>query len=189
MKKRTSTKRKIKGYENNQISETFQYQGTQSVPTHLFLVFNNLLANEEGLQHDHISIAIKKGFVITYQESDHTFFPNVRDAISNNKAHIRNQGSDHLRYASQLLASCKEMIAEVSNMYIANNDLRMNSIMQRLTVVSTIFIPLTFLAGVWGMNFPNIPEFTWENSYFYAWGVFLITGIVLWWFFMKRKWM
>ncbi len=45
----------------------------------------------------------------------------------------------------------------------------MNDIMKRLTIVSTIFIPLTFLVGVWGMNFKIMPELDWRYGYVYAW--------------------
>lgn len=45
----------------------------------------------------------------------------------------------------------------------------MNRIMKQLTIVSTIFIPLTFLVGVWGMNFTNMPELTWKYGYLIAW--------------------
>ena len=66
--------------------------------------------------------------------------------------------------------------------------LRMNDIMKRLTVVSTIFIPLTFLVGVWGMNFRNMPELEWEHGYILAWGVMIVIGFVTYLFFRTKKW-
>lgn len=68
------------------------------------------------------------------------------------------------------------------------NDLRMNDIMKRLTIVSTIFIPLTFLVGVWGMNFKIMPELDWRYGYVYAWILMLLVGGAVYWFFRKKKW-
>ncbi len=64
----------------------------------------------------------------------------------------------------------------------------MNAIMKRLTVVSTIFIPLTFLAGVWGMNFRAMPELDWEYGYVVAWAVMLLIGAGVYLFFRKKEW-
>ena len=61
--------------------------------------------------------------------------------------------NDHLQFVLQTLDGCRDMIVALVDLYLSNNDQRMNNIMKQLTVVSTIFIPLTFLAGIWGMNF------------------------------------
>ena len=55
-------------------------------------------------------------------------------------------------------------------------------------VVSTIFIPLTFLVGVWGMNFKIMPELDWQYGYVYAWILMLLVGGAVYWFFRKKKW-
>lgn len=96
--------------------------------------------------------------------------------------------NDHLQLAVQLLEACREEANAVFDLNVANNDLRMNEIMKRLTVVSTIFIPLTFIVGVWGMNFKFMPETEWEYGYLFAWIVLLATGVVTWWYLLKRKW-
>ena len=64
----------------------------------------------------------------------------------------------------------------------------MNDIMKRLTIVSTIFIPLTFLVGVWGMNFKIMPELDWRYGYVYALILMLLVGGAVYWFFRKKKW-
>eukprot|EP00975_Prorocentrum_lima_P000529 103274-Prorocentrum_lima.AAC.1 len=65
------------------------------------------------------------------------------------------------QFVLQTLDGCRDMISALVDIYLSNNDRRMNSIMKQLTVVSTIFIPLTFLAGIWGMNFQWMPELGW----------------------------
>lgn len=70
--------------------------------------------------------------------------------ISSDILPIYNDLSDQLQFIIQTTESCREIISSLVDLYISNNDLRMNAIMKRLTIVFTIFIPLTFLAGIWG---------------------------------------
>lgn len=95
---------------------------------------------------------------------------------------------DHMKQVFQLIDNAKETIKSLVDLYMANNDLRMNHIMRRLTVMSTIFIPLTFLVGVWGMNFRNMPELREEYGYFVAWGVMIAIGVIVYVFLRKKKW-
>ncbi|HIW52004.1 MAG TPA: magnesium/cobalt transporter CorA [Candidatus Alistipes excrementipullorum] len=99
-----------------------------------------------------------------------------------------NDVNDHLLYVAQSIDSCRETLASLMDLYVSNNDLRMNDIMKRLTVVSTIFIPLTFLVGVWGMNFRNMPELEWKYGYATAWGVMIVIGVIVYLFFRTKKW-
>ena len=64
----------------------------------------------------------------------------------------------------------------------------MNQIMKTLTIVASIFIPLTFIAGIYGMNFENMPELKWENGYYSV--LMLMSGIMigLFFFFRFKKW-
>lgn len=96
--------------------------------------------------------------------------------------------ADQIQFINQTMDNCREISSSLVDLYISNNDLRMNAIMKRLTVVSTIFIPLTFLAGVWGMNFAAMPELGWKYGYLFAWGVMLLTGIGTWLFLKRKKW-
>lgn len=104
-----------------------------------------------------------------------------------NRAYF-NDVNDHLQFVLQTIEICRETLSSLVDLYISNNDLRMNDIMKRLTVVSTIFIPLTFLVGVWGMNFKFIPELDWRYGYLFAWIVMVVIGIVVYLFFKKKNW-
>lgn len=99
-----------------------------------------------------------------------------------------NDVNDHLQFVLQTLDGCRDMISSLVDMYLSNNDLRMNNIMKQLTVVSTIFIPLTFLAGIWGMNFEWMPELKWQYGYLFAWGLMLAVGVVVYIYFKRKKW-
>jgi magnesium transporter len=60
--------------------------------------------------------------------------------------------------------------------------------MKVLTIISTIFIPLTFIVGVYGMNFEFMPELRWEYGYYVVWGIMLILVGLMIWYFKYKKW-
>jgi magnesium transporter len=64
----------------------------------------------------------------------------------------------------------------------------MNKVMQMLTIIATIFIPLTFLAGIYGMNFQFMPELAWKWSYPILLGTMLVLGIAMFVYMRKKKW-
>ena len=99
-----------------------------------------------------------------------------------------NDVNDHLQFIIQTLDGCREMFPTLVELYVSNNDLRMNNIMKQLTVVSTIFIPLTFLVGIWGMNFHSMPELSWQYGYLFAWSIMLLTAIVVYLYIKRKKW-
>lgn len=99
-----------------------------------------------------------------------------------------NDVNDHLLNAVQIVEGCRETLSSLMDLYISNNNTRMNDIMKKLTVVSTIFIPMTFLVGVWGMNFKIMPELNWDYGYLAAWGTLLLTGVVAYFIFKTKKW-
>jgi len=98
-----------------------------------------------------------------------------------------NDVNDHLQLILQTIEICRETLSSLVDLYISNNDLRRNDIMKRLTVVSTIFIPLTFLAGVWGMNFDNMPELNWKYGYIFAWITMVTTAFIVSLYFRKKS--
>ena len=61
--------------------------------------------------------------------------------------------------------------------------------MKILTVISTIFIPLTFIVGVYGMNFDNMPELHWENGYYYTWVLMVLVAVGMIVYLKRKKWM
>jgi len=105
----------------------------------------------------------------------------------------------NFRYFSNLKSSCasaleeidanKQILEGLTNLYYAVQGQRMNQIMKVLTIVSAIFIPLTFIVGVYGMNFENMPELKYQNGYFIIMACMLILGISLLAYFIKRGWL
>ncbi|HEY0827714.1 MAG TPA: magnesium/cobalt transporter CorA [Bacilli bacterium] len=66
---------------------------------------------------------------------------------------------------------------------------RMNEIMKTLTIISSIFLPLTFIVGVYGMNFTFFPELEWKYGYFLVWGVIVAVAVVMCFFYKRKKWL
>jgi magnesium transporter len=64
----------------------------------------------------------------------------------------------------------------------------MNEVMKTLTVVSMFFLPLTFIVGVYGMNFKYFPELEWEYGYFIIWGVMILIVLFMFTYFKVKKW-
>ena len=93
---------------------------------------------------------------------------------------------DHLIKQNNIIRTSQEMANEIRENFESYSSFRMNSIMQVLTLVSVIFSPLTFIAGVYGMNFEYMPELKWQYSYPICMIVMLIIAIALIIFF-KRK--
>lgn len=96
---------------------------------------------------------------------------------------------DHTIQAIETLEVCRELASGLMEMYLSSVSNRMNEVMKVLTLIATLFMPLTFIAGIYGMNFEHFPELGWSWSYPIGfWGIITtITGFMLW-FFWRRKW-
>ncbi|WP_371755283.1 magnesium/cobalt transporter CorA [Ferviditalea candida] len=95
---------------------------------------------------------------------------------------------NHLLKLSELIDSIREMTSDLRDSYISVNANRMNTIMKTLTVITTIFMPLTFIVGIYGMNFECMPELKWKWGYFTVLGVMLGIGFGMFWFFRRKGW-
>jgi magnesium transporter len=85
--------------------------------------------------------------------------------------------------------SLREIIAGVLDIYLSSTSNRMNEIMKVLTIIATIFIPLTFITGIYGMNFKFMPEIKWFWGYPAVLSVMLLIGVGMLIIFKKKKWM
>lgn len=83
----------------------------------------------------------------------------------------------------------REMIWGLMDMHMTAISNKMNQVMKVLTIIATIFIPLTFIAGVYGMNFENMPELHYKNSYYILWVVMIVIFLGMIYFFKRKKWL
>ncbi len=96
---------------------------------------------------------------------------------------------DHTIQVIDNIETFRDMLSGMLDMYLSSVSNRMNEVMKFLTIIGTIFIPLTFLAGVYGMNFRFMPELEWKYGYFVVWGVMIAVGASLLVYFRKKKWL
>ncbi|MGZ8187498.1 MAG: magnesium/cobalt transporter CorA [Methylosarcina sp.] len=96
---------------------------------------------------------------------------------------------DHAIRISEAIESYRDLIAGMMDIYLSSISNKMNETMKVLTVFASIFIPLTFIAGVYGMNFEYMPELKWKWSYPILWSVFILISVSLLRYFKKKKWL
>jgi magnesium transporter len=96
---------------------------------------------------------------------------------------------DHFARVTELVDSYRELVSSLLEAQFSIQSNRMNEIMKRLTIISTIMLPLSLIAGIYGMNFEHMPELHWLYGYPYALGLMVVvaTGIIL--YFVKKKWL
>lgn len=95
---------------------------------------------------------------------------------------------DHLVRIHDLSESIRDVATGTLDTYLSAASNRLNEVMKALTIVSTIFLPLSFVAGIYGMNFEFFPEVHWRLGYLYVWSVFILIVVGMLWFFRRRGW-
>ena len=108
--------------------------------------------------------SIVKGEFALVQESSYIFFNDVYD---------------HTIQAIDTIESYRDVLSGLLDLYLSTVSNRMNEVMKVLTIIATIFIPITFVAGIYGMNFKYMPELEWKAGYFMVWGVIALVVVVM----------
>ena len=96
---------------------------------------------------------------------------------------------DHTVQVIDTMESYREMIAGLLEIYLSAVSNRLNEVMKMLTIIATVFIPLTFITGVYGMNFRYMPELHWRWAYPAVWGVMALVAGALILYFRRKKWL
>lgn len=141
---------------------------------HICVILKMLTYNDKDnqLKVEQISLIVGQGFVISLQESEGDVFDPVRERLRRAKGRIRKMGSDYLAYSL--------VDAIVDNYFV---------VLERIgEEIESLFIPLTFIAGVYGMNFRYMPELEWRAGYAFAWLVMIAVGVTLLIYFRRKKW-
>lgn len=95
---------------------------------------------------------------------------------------------DHLLKLSDIIEINREITSDIRDNYLSINSHRMNKIMTTLTIISSIFIPLTFIVGIYGMNFDYMPELRWRYGYFIILGIMAVVMISMALWFIRKGW-
>jgi magnesium transporter len=96
---------------------------------------------------------------------------------------------DHAVQVIDIVETFREMTQELADLYLSSVSNRMNEIMKVLTIIATVFMPLTFIVGVYGMNFHYMPELAWKWGYPLVWLVILLVAGGMAWMFRRRGWL
>ncbi|KPL23058.1 MAG: hypothetical protein AMS23_07120 [Bacteroides sp. SM1_62] len=134
-----------------------------------------------NLNYLHKSIRPIKEICIAFVRSDS---PMMQDMT---RSYIRDL-SEHVEITLEFIEFYQVMIMDLYNMYNASISNRANEIMKTLTIFASVFIPLTFVAGIYGMNFETMPELGWKWGYPYFWVIILLVGSGFLLYFKRRKW-
>ena len=111
-----------------------------------------------------------------------------RQFRENTRPYIRDV-YDHTIQVIDAIETYRDLLSGMLDIYLSSISNKMNQIMQVLTIIGTIFIPLTFLAGIYGMNFRYMPELEWRNAYPALWLIMITVTAVMILFFKRRKWL
>ncbi|MCX6226176.1 MAG: magnesium/cobalt transporter CorA [Bacteroidia bacterium] len=129
----------------------------------------------------HQVMPLREGLIKLIKEPDHLISPDdlpyYQDIF------------DHINQIMSQLDQIRDNLASIRELYLTQLNMGMNKVIQLLTVVSTIFIPVTFIAGIYGMNFKNMPELSWKYGYFILLGFMAVIGFGSYFFFRRKRWM
>ena len=110
------------------------------------------------------------------------------DLFSKEEIKYLNDVNDNIRQMIDFITSYRDLVMGLYEAYLSNISNKMNKIMTTLTIFSVIFIPLTFLAGIYGMNFKYFPELNYKYAYPFFWVLCVLIVVGLYFFFKKKKW-
>jgi magnesium transporter len=96
---------------------------------------------------------------------------------------------DHTVQVIDTIESLRDVLSGMLDLYLSTVSNRMNEVMKVLTIIATIFIPLTFIAGIYGMNFKFMPELEWRWSYPLLWLVLFVIFVAMVLYFKRKKWL
>jgi magnesium transporter len=142
----------------------------------------------QALQHTrHTVLALRRAIWPT-REAIGVLQREESPTISGETRTFLRDSHDHAVQALELVEAFREMLAGMMDVYLSVQNQRLNEVMKVLTVIATLFIPLTFIASIYGMNFKHMPELEWPWGYGYALGLMALTAIGLLTFFRRKGW-
>ncbi len=144
---------------------------------------------KERIHHLKKELLIVRKSVAPLREAIARFAKSESNLIEENSAVFIRDLYDHTVQIIDMVETYRDALNGLQDLYLSEISFKMNQVMQVLTIITTIFVPLSFLAGLYGMNFDNIPELHFKYGYFILLGVMFIigTGFLLW--FRKKKWL
>lgn len=194
-----------KGYIRKRGSDYLLYALVDSVVDHYFLILEVLGEKIESLETELLSTPDDSVLAKLHHLCRETLdirrsvyplreviskFEKIDESILNPdvKVFIRDL-YDHTIQVIETIEVLRESASGLLDLYMNSVSNKMNEIMKVLTIMASIFIPLTFIAGVYGMNFQNMPELEYQFGYFVVWGVMILVFVGMLIYFKRKKWL
>lgn len=153
-------------------------------------IINNPHNNSQNLLYSHkreINLMRKYTLPVREMLNSIVLFNENNLFHKNTKMYLRD-AQDHAQQVVEMLDTNRELIAGLMDLYFSQMSNKMNNIIKVLTIISVIFMPLTFLVGVYGMNFDFMPELRWKYGYFLVLILSVFITCILLLFFRKKRW-
>lgn len=131
-------------------------------------------------------LTVLKRSIIPLNESIRKLIIDEHELIETKNRIYFSELQEHLRFLITTVDEDLDMLTSYVDLYLSNLSYKQNEVVSTLTIVGSIFIPLTFISSIYGMNFVNMPELQSEYGYFIALAVMLVLGVAMW-IYMKRK--
>jgi magnesium transporter len=169
------------------------YSITEFMDARLDEIEDNILSDPDEqmlqlLQVRKKDIIVLRNDITPLREAMHKLQYEENNLIDHETRHYFADIFDHVIHITDQLDSQRELLIGLKDLYLSSISHKMNKIMQVLTIIATIFIPLSFIVGVYGMNFDNIPELHLKHGYLYVWLLMLSIVITMLFFFKRKKW-
>ncbi|MBC2604545.1 magnesium/cobalt transporter CorA [Pelagicoccus albus] len=158
----------------NQLEEQAMVDPNPSIQQHIYLIKRELYS-------------LRRAFWPVRELSSKLCFDEASPVDEKVRVYLRDV-HDHSLQIIELIESSREMCNSLQDFYISVVSNRMNEVMKALTIMASLFMPITFFAGIYGMNFEHIPELGWQYSYPVFWGLCIATTVILLWYFKKKGW-
>lgn len=153
-------------------------------------ISNNVDAINKGeLQDTKLNLIKIRKSVVPLREALNQFIRSESDLIDPRTEIFLRDVYDHSIQVVESTDTLRDILGGLQDLYLSEISLKMNKIMQFLTIVTAIFVPLSFLTGLYGMNFDVIPELKYKNGYFILWGGMIMITLLMFWWFKRKKWL
>ena len=159
----------------DEIEETDSYTSGSKIMDEVFDLRSDLLKLRRGL--------------LPMRELIHRFLVSRRVEMTDNDRKYFHDIYDDLVQQTEIIEANRELASDIRENFMTYNSLKSNNIMMTLTVISTIFLPLTFIVGLYGMNFKNMPELEWQYGYFIVVAIMFGIAFGMLWIFKKKGWL
>jgi magnesium transporter len=180
------------------------YALIDAVVDHYFVILEKIGATIEGLEEDLLAeptietmqrihdlkrelIYLRKQVWPT-REVINTVAKGELSLVQENTAVFFRDVYDHTIQIADTIESFRDVLSGLLDLYLSTISNRMNEVMKVLTIIATIFIPITFVAGIYGMNFKYMPELDWKWAYFAVWGLITAIALTMVIYFKRKKW-